>query len=130
MEPAITIINISRNRNPDAIYVGRRTRGFLHASPLANPYQMQQGKDSEIERNRVCEFYNTWINAQIEDGNQAVIGELERLARIYVETGRLILACWCAPKRCHAETIKLLVLEIARDLTPSTMPEPSLRTEE
>ena len=32
--------------------------------------------------------------------------ELERLKKLHVEYGKLRLFCWCAPKRCHAETIK------------------------
>jgi hypothetical protein len=39
----------------------------------------------------------------------ATVNELKRLIDIYKKHGRLRLFCWCAPKKCHAETIKELI---------------------
>jgi hypothetical protein len=38
--------------------------------------------------------------------DEVFVNELRRLYKIYQQYGKLELFCWCAPKRCHAETIK------------------------
>lgn len=59
----------------------------------------------ESKRDEVCDRYAKWFElASIT--NPAVINELERLLGIYRKYGKLNLFCWCAPKRCHSETIK------------------------
>ena len=69
---------------------------------LGNKFVMR----SELERDKVCEEYETWFNEQIDKQNELVLNELRRLYNIYKKYGKLNLFCWCAPKRCHAETIK------------------------
>ena len=55
----------------------------------------------ESERDAVCGSYEEWFRK-----NPSLYNELERLKKLYAEHGRLNLFCWCAPKRCHAETVK------------------------
>lgn len=69
---------------------------------LGNKFYMQ----SENDRDRVCALYREWFYEQIECKNEVVLNELRRIYRIYEKYGKLRLFCWCAPKRCHAETIK------------------------
>ena len=73
----------------------------VRASVLGNPYYMV----SEAYRDEVCEKYKKYFEQQIKT-NDAFINELRRLFLIYKKYGKLELFCWCAPKRCHAETIK------------------------
>ena len=61
---------------------------------------------NEFERDKVCDEYEAWFNEQIDKQNELVLNELRRLYNIYKKYGKLNLFCWCAPKRCHAETIK------------------------
>ena len=61
---------------------------------------------SELDRNLVCDKYQAWFDEQLKLKNELVLNELRRLYRIYKQYGKLRLFCWCAPKRCHAETIK------------------------
>lgn len=70
-------------------------------SVLGNPFYM----GSEAQRDEVCEKYIKYFREQ-RVNNPAFQAELSRLYHIYKKCGKLELFCWCAPKRCHAETIK------------------------
>lgn len=57
-----------------------------------NPFAMRH--ESTQERDRVCDAYERWIKQRpqlIEEAKNELRGKN--------------LACWCAPKRCHAETL-------------------------
>ena len=69
-------------------------------SPLGNPYFM----GAELQRDEVCNLYEVWLHNHLADANVAT--ELERLITILRKYGKINLFCWCAPKRCHAETIR------------------------
>ena len=75
------------------------------SSPLGNPFYMA----NESQRDKVCEEYEVWIGKQIAANDPKVINELNRLLTLARKYGKLILYCWCAPKRCHGETIKRLI---------------------
>jgi Domain of unknown function (DUF4326) len=68
---------------PGAVYVGR-------PSPWGNPFPMR----SESERDAVCDKFEKYAT--------------ERAARDPLWLAPLQgrdLVCWCAPRRCHAETL-------------------------
>jgi hypothetical protein len=67
-------------------------------SILGNPFPLNH----ESERDEVCDKYEKWFNQNLETLQPA----LRRLLSIYDKYERLRLFCFCAPKRCHAETIK------------------------
>lgn len=86
-------------------------------SVLGNPFRMRNTSDAE--RDIVCGKYEIYFNAIVNNDvktyhdfgvfdaqREAFMNELRRLYRIYRKYGKLNLFCWCAPKRCHAETIK------------------------
>ena len=64
----------------------------------------------ESERDTVCEQYEKWFYEQLS--NPAMQAELIILKSIYRQHGKLNLFCWCAPQRCHAETIRNYLLEV------------------
>lgn len=68
---------------PDAIYVGR-------GSPYGNPFVI--GKHGD--RDEVCDKYESMLltNPQL-------------LARVKNELKGKDLVCFCAPKRCHGDTL-------------------------
>lgn len=71
------------------------------ASPIGNPFYMA----NENMRNDVCDKYEVYFNEQMKTNfkfRQYAESILNAL-KIY---RRVALYCWCAPKRCHAETIK------------------------
>ncbi len=102
----ITIHNL-RNEKPTEVYdviVDRR-------SPLGNPSDM---KHNENLRDKVCDDYKEWFKYVTSCWHEGkVVTEWKeqfhfiwRLILLHKEHGKLRLFCWCAPKRCHAETIK------------------------
>ena len=82
----MVIYNIKNTTPEDAILVDRRTS-------WGNPFIMK----TENDRNYVCDQF-----------------ELYALKRLIQEPDWLIplrgksLICWCAPRRCHAETLMRL----------------------
>lgn len=84
---------------PNAQYIGRSGKGVI--SPLGNPFII--GRDGD--RDEVCDLYEAWFQAKVEVKDPAVMQELRRLYRI-AKDGDLTLGCFCAPQRCHGETIK------------------------
>ena len=73
------------------------------ASVLGNPFKMI----SEDQRNAVCDQYEQYFNVIVRTkSNEEFMNELRRLFKLAKKYGKLTLFCWCAPKRCHAETIK------------------------
>ena len=68
-----------------AAYIGR-------GSPWGNPFRI--GPDGT--RNEVCDKYTAWIETQPR-----------LLARLPELRGRN-LVCFCAPQRCHGETLRRL----------------------
>jgi ribA/ribD-fused uncharacterized protein len=77
-------------------------------SILGNPYAMRN--DSEDERNRVCDLYEKYFKAQIKKRGDFAreVGKIIKAVQD-PEISRVYLMCWCAPNRCHGETIKRFV---------------------
>ena len=74
----------------DAVYVGRAEgRVGLRKSKWANDYRV--GCDGTLDE--VIEKYRAWL-----------LQQPDLLAALPELRGR-DLACWCAPKRCHAEVL-------------------------
>jgi hypothetical protein len=100
----ITVKNLRNDvrRHPWDVRVDRQ-------SVLGNPYYMASSKDpaeDSVERDRVCNLYQEAFDQFVRVGQKKIVAELDRLYALYCEYGKLNLFCWCAPKRCHAETIK------------------------
>lgn len=94
----ISIVNL-RNRKPKQPWQVKVDR----SSPLGNIFYMKD----ESHRDEVCDKYQEWFNNTVlQSGQVSSYNELVRLYSLYKEHGKLELFCWCAPKRCHAETIK------------------------
>lgn len=90
----ITIVNRDYTGS-DAIYCGRGT-------PLGNPFPMK----NESHRNYVCVQYEKWFKTML--GNSTKLKFIAAIEEIYQAAlkGDVKLKCWCAPKRCHCDTIK------------------------
>lgn len=96
----ITICNARREKpvHPYDVWVCRKR------SVLGNPYILED----ERYRNKVCDQYEEWF--EHNKMRTGVAAELQRVLNLYSRYGILRLFCWCAPKRCHAETIKKYLL--------------------
>lgn len=84
-------------------------------SILGNPYKMKH----ESQRDKVCDMYETYFNALVNDDKQWMsennitqefrdnfMREFGRISLLLEQYGQVNLWCWCAPKRCHSQTIK------------------------
>ena len=96
----IEIMNL-RNTKPCEPYDVKIDR----STHLGNPYTMT----NEDQRDEVCDKCDVWLVTCCSHGHPEVIRELNRLLAIYKEHERLRLFCWCAPMRCHGESIKKLL---------------------
>lgn len=97
VDGVIEICNIKTTclEYPYDFYIDRR-------SPLGNPFHMQ----NESQRDFVCDRYEQYFNDMIKCKSHEFIGTLDLMMRQYKIHNKLRLFCWCAPKRCHGETIK------------------------
>jgi len=93
----ITIMNLKYGKpsRPTDIKIDR-------FSVLGNPFFMK----NESYRDEVCDDYEAHFHECMLYNNSLVKREMHRLLALYRQQGHLRLYCWCAPKRCHAETIK------------------------
>jgi len=106
--PVINIVNIRGGHDSDAVthfYCDRR-------SPVGNPFAMSHKQS----RDDVCDqyeeyFHERMIGTSIRDHEfQEYVYDIQRA---YVD-GDVSLLCWCAPLRCHTQTIKNYILEEAK----------------
>jgi hypothetical protein len=74
---------------------------------MGNTFEMQD--QSDPERDRVCDEYASWIDSQSSGAWPHNV--LNRITQRINEGKSVALYCWCAPKRCHCDTIKQIVLE-------------------
>lgn len=78
---------MSNPPNGDAgLYVGR-------GSAFGNPFPILDYTDPK-ERDRVCDLFESWIHKQPA-----------LLQRVRAELKGRNLVCFCAPARCHADTL-------------------------
>lgn len=81
------------NRNKNGIYIGR-------GSPYGNPFAMS----STRTRDQVCDDYETYFKDQVQN-NRSFKQALDSLVN-KAQTSNIELSCFCAPLRCHGDTIK------------------------
>ena len=89
-------------------------------SPVSNPFIVH----NESERDEVCEQYTMLFDQTIHDDTlddttvvpltNITVGKfrayIQEIVDFHKQHGLVALACCCAPKRCHCETIKQWVL--------------------
>ena len=81
------------------------------ATALGNPFYMHD----ESERDAVCDRYESYFPKLLATNHMAR-QEIIRAMACLRRGEDLVLLCWCAPKRCHAETIRrYLLAELAKE---------------
>jgi hypothetical protein len=78
---------------------------------LGNPFYMK----SEDQRDFVCDAFEKWSKDCLLKGIETS-NYFNELLRVYKKHGKLRLFCWCVPKRCHAETIRDMILEKIKEI--------------
>ena len=86
---------VHTKRDPDSIYIGR-------GSALGNPFKMY----TEELRDSVCDQYDEFFSSQLEAKDPEFMHELEFLVESAFVNGYVKLGCFCAPRRCHGDTVK------------------------
>jgi len=102
-------------------YVGRAFGGW-DPSPLGNPFKIGlDGTREECLLKYRVHLWNAYRTGQAEAAARSFVDTRPRSREedIYFAIGRLaarhvlgddiVLGCWCAPKACHAETIRAIV---------------------
>lgn len=77
------------------------------SSILGNPFHMA----NESQRKYVCEQYEEYFYETMKQEGCAFYNRVMELIEIAKKYGKLELFCWCAPRRCHAQTIKKYIEE-------------------
>lgn len=88
------------------VYIGR-------GSALGNPFTHLPIEKSKAifqveSREKAIEEYERWIWQKIGDKDEAVIKELENI-KSKAKAGKVYLVCYCKPKKCHGDIIKMIV---------------------
>lgn len=89
------IIKVGRIHVSNAVNIERPT-------PLGNPFILNVHGD----RDEVCDKYEEWFKEQLATQNPKFLNALRDLYLQAKRDGYLTLGCYCAPKRCHGDTIK------------------------
>jgi hypothetical protein len=82
---------------PGDVRIDRRTK-------WGNPFPMR----GEATRNLVCDQYEKWFEEQ-EHLGRLDINELHEARR---------LGCWCKPKRCHGDYLRMRIEKLHGGRTP------------
>lgn len=94
-----SIIKVVRRTVEGSVYIGRPTI-------FQNPTNTRFDKSNEkLGRDAACYFFEEYFWGEV-DNNEEMIAALRRLERKAKADGELLLGCFCAPKRCHGDTIK------------------------
>jgi len=86
--------NYEKREDEVEVYIGR-------PSPLGNPFKI----DADSTRDMVCSAYELYFFKELLNMNRAMHDEVNRIEKL-AETNDVALVCYCAPKRCHGDTIK------------------------
>lgn len=82
-------------------------------TPLGNPYYMH----TESERNLVCDNYTQWLGVAYANNYPITIKPaIDSITNRVLSGHNVLLQCWCAPKRCHCDSIKSFVLKLINDM--------------
>lgn len=103
--PDIRVVN--KYHGEQGEYIGR-------GSPLGNQWTHLDSKYPGVikvaSREIAIAEYRGWLATKIINNDKAVCDELNRLVDIAHREGRLELRCTCAPKACHGDVIREVIL--------------------
>jgi len=102
------IIEIKNLRTEKPKYIWDIRVDRTSGSILGNPYYCNENDNKR--REYVCNEYIKYFKEKL-NGDHKFVNELNRLLNIVDTHKKINLFCWCAPKRCHAETIREWLME-------------------
>ncbi len=77
------------------------------AGVFGNPFGMRKLH----ERAASCDKYHEYFHEKVVNDPEFLTA-VNELAKLYKQYGKLTLMCWCAPLRCHSETIKAYLEDV------------------
>lgn len=103
----IKVVKYRRRDNKlNYIYIGRKF-GDLEGSILKNKFKI--GRDGN--REEVIVKYKRWLWMEMKKGIKGEKNEvweyLKYLSKLVKEGKEIELACWCKPRACHGDVVKL-----------------------
>lgn len=111
------MIKVGKKWDPGAIDI---TRGH---SPLGNPFYLHNARDSAA-RDVVCDQYQEWFDDKVAHRDPEVIRELVRLYKMALSED-VILGCYCAPRRCHGDTIQRFLTNLVQRTNDDVVEKPN-----
>lgn len=88
----------------DKFVVGRANKCDYYIgrpSPLGNPFKMRKEED----RDKVCNKYERFFQLMLNNEDSDITNELKKVYALGKDKDRVILGCYCSPRRCHGDTI-------------------------
>jgi ribosomal protein S26 len=67
-----------------------------------------------MPRDKAIKAFRSWFETQMADRSKPtnqVRSEMGKLYKLYRKHGKLNLWCWCAPKACHTEIVKAVLVK-------------------
>lgn len=101
----------NRHRGDKGLYVGRGT-------VFGNPFTVE-----EHGREEALELYSRYLHDEIQLPWSKVGRAIDKLGRRVSDGENFVLLCSCAPKACHADILRFMILESARALQSRTSHE-------
>ena len=95
----IVIVNLRKTRNCTRVD---------RATVLGNPFVMSATQS----RDQVCDLYITHLGESYRNIGSPIHNAINALVTRYDNGEKLVLGCWCAPERCHAESIRDLIYSL------------------
>jgi len=116
MSIKVVHINSKQAQGSHREYCGRAGKG--QEGILGNPYWM----NDESKRDEVCDKFDIWFVAtinhlfyyQLNVKDKKLISRINELVEL-AKTKDIELACFCSPKRCHAESIKEVIETLLKE---------------
>jgi Domain of unknown function (DUF4326) len=110
----LKVVHIKSHVTPgwDRLYCGRPGKGEV--GTFGNPFAANVDHSN---RDEVCDKFEVYMRSVIEskgEGSESSMMLYQGLRSLYkrIKAGeRIELACFCAPKRCHCESIKNFIEE-------------------
>lgn len=102
----VHVVNKHTHKPEDCdVYIGR-------PSPLGNPFNLRPDiDDPKVRRDEACDRFENGIGAHLNSTDGAAARDyLNHIRSVYLQHGKVNLVCYCAPRRCHGDTIKKLLL--------------------
>ena len=107
MTGTVTVVNrFTPKEHPDVI----RKMITRWGSPVGNPFVV--GKDGD--RDACCDAYEKYVNSgQIWVENKEFVEWINERIWEYQQRKDIELVCGCKPQRCHGDTLRKLIIELA-----------------